>query len=179
MIARRVKQALAQPAIWYRRLGDRAASVLEFAVIGPMFLLTIIGIIELGYFVFIQSILDWGTRDAARMIRTGQVQNAANALTAFTNELCGDISPMIPCGSVIIQSQVFGSWSSAQTTTNQPPQRAKNGNLVSAGFSAGTGQQIMVVQVAYQYFWMTGWLGMPSAFIMSTVAFRNEPFPSE
>jgi Flp pilus assembly protein TadG len=162
----------------HRWLGERGATAVEFALVAPMFIFLILGILELGYLVFIQSILDWGTRDAARMLRTGQAQSTANALQAFTNQLCGDISPMIACGNVVIQAQVFANWSTASSTTNQAPQRDKHGNLVSAGFTAGTGQQIVVVQVAYNYSYLTAWLGGQTAFLMSTVAFRNEPFPS-
>jgi Flp pilus assembly protein TadG len=163
----------------HRRLGDGGATVVEFALVAPMFIFLIIAIFELGYMVFIQSILDWGARDAARLVRTGQVQTTSNALTTFTNRLCGDISPMIPCSSVVIQAQVFGAWSSAQSTTNQPPTiNPTTHKMSSAGFTPGTGQQICVVQVAYTYYWMTGWIGTPTAFLMSTVAFRNEPFPS-
>jgi Flp pilus assembly protein TadG len=172
---------MALPIKLHRRLGDRGGTVVEFALVAPMFIFLIIGILELGYMVFIQSILDWGTRDAARLVRTGQVQTTGNALTAFTNRLCGDISPMIPCSSVIIQSQIFGSWSSAQSTTTQPTTvNPTTHQMESAGFNPGTGQQICVVQVAYTYNWMTSWLGPinTSAFLISTVAFKNEPFPA-
>lgn len=159
-----------------RPLGEDGATAVEAALIAPMLFLLLLGILELGFLAVNQALLDWGTRDAARAIRTGQLQGAANPLQAFQGRLCANISPIIPCGSLVVQSQVFSSWANAQTTTDQPPQRDKHGNLISAGFSAGTGQQILVVQVAYNYPYLTG-LFSSTAFLTATVAFRNEPFP--
>jgi Flp pilus assembly protein TadG len=163
----------------FRRLGEDGASAVETALIAPILFLLFLGILELGFLVTTQSLLDFGTRDAARAIRTGQLQSSGNPLQAFQAVLCADISPVVPCGALVIQSQVFSSWTSAQTTTNQPPQRDKQGNLESAGFSAGTAEQIMVVQVSYNYPYFTGLFGTSNAFLMSTVAFRNEPFPAQ
>jgi Flp pilus assembly protein TadG len=160
-----------------RRLGEDGASAIEAALVAPIVFLVMLGVLELGFLAVNQALLDWGTRDAARAIRTGQLLNASDPLGAFRTRLCANISPIIPCGDLVIQSQVFNSWANAQNTTNQPPDRDKNGNLISDGFSAGSGQQILVVQVAYNYSFLSGLFGANTAFLMSTVAFRNEPFP--
>jgi Flp pilus assembly protein TadG len=168
-----------------RLLRDRtAAAAVEFAIIGPTFLLLLLAILELGYMVFVQSVLDAAARDAARLIRTGQVQTSGNATQTFQNKLCSDVGWIIGCGNIIFQAQVFNDWNSAQTSVNKPPKRDKYGNLISAGFSAGSSRQIIAVQVTYNYQFYTQWVasylggGTNSAFLSSTVVFQNEPFPS-
>ena len=164
------------------RLDDRGNALIEFAIVGPTCLLLLLVIFELGYMILVQSVLDSSARDAARMIRTGQVQASGNAQTSFQNQLCADTGWLISCGSMIYQAQVFSNWSAAQNGLNQPPQRDALGNLVSTGFNAGSSKDIVAVQVSYNYkfftLWVSSYLGgsTQSAFLMSTVVFQNEPF---
>lgn len=172
---RRATRAISRP-------GERGSTSIEFAILGSSFLLLILGVFELGYMVFVQSVLDNASRDAARLIRTGQVQASSNAQQAFQTQLCNEVSSIIGCAKIIYQAQTFGSWSAAQTTLNQPPKRDKNGNLVSVGFTPGTADAIVAVQVTYNYPFFTLWVGgllggsLHSAFLSATVVFQNEPF---
>jgi Flp pilus assembly protein TadG len=162
-------------------LGDSGVAAIEFAIVGSVFMLMMLASFEFGYMLFVQSILDNAARDAARLIRTGQAQNSANAQTTFSTLLCNDVGTLIGCGNIVYQAQVFNDWPSAQTAMNQPPTRNANGQFVSAGFSPGTAGQIMVVTVTYNYPFFTPWVGgyfgnNNSAFLMSTVVFQNEPY---
>ena len=147
----------------------------------PIFLLLVMAVFELGFMIFTQSVLDDAARSAARLIRTGQVQSGGGQ-QAFQTMLCNSVSSIIGCDSIIYQSQQFPSWSAAQTAVNQPPQRDENGNLITSGFTAGSGGEIIVVQVTYSHRFFTLLVGerlgsgTNSAFLMSTVAFQNEPF---
>ena len=166
------------------KLGERGGAALEFAIVGPIFLMLLLAIFELGVMVFVQSVLDGSAREAARLIRTGQAQASGNAQTDFQTALCTAMSAIVGCSNIIYQAQTFASWSTAQTTVNQPPQRTKSGQLVSGGFAAGNCGSIVVVQVSYNYPFFTKWIGSllggstNSAFLMSTVVFQNEPFGS-
>jgi Flp pilus assembly protein TadG len=167
---------------WLAALGDGGAAAVEFAIVGSSFMLMLMAAFELGYMLFIQSVLDNSARDAARLIRTGQAQQSANAQTTFSNLLCNDVGALIGCGNIIYASQVFNDWTSAQTAMNTPPTRDVNGNFVPPPFSAGTPTQIVVVTVTYNYPFFTPWVGgllggaSKSAFMMSTVVFVNEPY---
>jgi Flp pilus assembly protein TadG len=168
---------------YLRRLGERGVSSVEFAIIGGIFLMLLLAIFELGYVVFVQSVLDSSARSAARQIRTGQAQASGNAQTDFQNTLCADVSSIISCASMIYQVQQFPNWSATQTAVNTPPVRdPKTGLLIPAPFNAGTCGQIVAVQVTYNYKFFTLWIGQMlgdstgSAFLMSTVVFQNEPF---
>src|SRR4029077_18605148 len=105
---------------WFGALGDSGAAVIEFAVVGSTFMLMLLAAFEFGFMLFVQSALDNASRDAARLIRTGQAQSAANAQTAFSTLLCNTVSALIGCGNLVYTSQVFNNWTSAQTSINTP-----------------------------------------------------------
>jgi Flp pilus assembly protein TadG len=164
-----------------KRIDNAGAAAVEFAIVGSTFVLMVLAAFEFGYMLFVQSILDNAARDAARLIRTGQVQVTADPNSTFQTLLCADVGSLIGCGNLIYQAQIFSDWNSAQTTMNTPPTRDKNGNLVSAGFNAGVAGQIMVVTVTYNYPFFTPLIGSMmsstnSAFLMATVVFQNEPY---
>jgi len=168
---------------YFRGLGERGVTSIEFAIVGPLFLMLVLAVFELGYMVFVQSVLDSSARTAARLIRTGQAQGSGNAQTFFQTALCNGASMVIGCSNLIYQVQEFGSWSAAQTAVNTPPKRdPKTGQLIPATFNAGNCGQIEAVQVTYDYQFFTPWIGQQlgdstqSAFLMSTVVFQNEPF---
>jgi Flp pilus assembly protein TadG len=167
---------------FFQRLGEHGGSTVEFAIVGTIFLMLLLAIFELGFMVFVQSVLDGSARSAARMIRTGQVQANGNPQNAFQTALCSGASAVIGCGNLLYQVQEFASWSATQTALNTPPKRDKYGNLITAGFTAGTCGDIVAVQVTYNYQFFTLWIGsqlggsLNSAFLMSTVVFQNEPF---
>ncbi|HTW50930.1 MAG TPA: TadE/TadG family type IV pilus assembly protein [Stellaceae bacterium] len=167
---------------WWARLDASGAAAVEFAIVGSTFMMMLLACFEFGYMLFVQSVLDNAARDAARLIRTGQVQGASNPTSTFQTLLCNEVGSIIGCGNIVYQSQVFNDWSSAQTSLNTPPTRDSNGNLISAGFTPGTLSQIVVVTVTYNYPFFTPWIasmlggGTDSALLMSTVVFQNEPF---
>ncbi|MGC2411547.1 MAG: TadE/TadG family type IV pilus assembly protein [Stellaceae bacterium] len=170
---------------YLRRLGEGGATAVEFAIVGSVFLMLLLAIFELGFMVFVQSVLDGSARSAARMIRTGQAQTSGNAETFFQTSLCSAASSVIGCGNLIYQVRQFPNWSGAQTAVNTPPARDPiTGKLISAGFNAGNCGQIEAVQVTYDYKFFTLWVGQylgdstQSTFLMSTVVFQNEPFCS-
>jgi Flp pilus assembly protein TadG len=168
---------------YVRKLGERGATAVEFAIVGSLFLMLLLAIFELGYMVFVQSVLDSSARTAARQIRTGQVQASGNAQTNFQTALCAEVSSVIGCGSLIFQVQKFANWTATQTAVNTPPARDPvTGLLIPVVFNAGTCGDVVAVQVTYNYKFFTLWIGqqlgdsMQSAFLMSTVVFQNEPF---
>jgi Flp pilus assembly protein TadG len=183
-------------------MDDRGSLIIEFAMVTPMLFVLLLTIVDLGFMLLTQSVLDGAARDAARLIRTGQVQTSGSPISTFQNLLCSDLSSVMSTGtctsSVIFDVQVFSNYSSVAF-----PACTLNNNQTGAGtvcnFSAGTGTQIVGVQVTYNYPFMvpwvgsclsggTCWLGMATANgssagtgtapLISTVVFQNEPFPS-
>jgi len=163
-------------------LGESGGPSIEFAIVGSSFMMMLLAAFEFGFMLFVQSVLDNAARDAARLIRTGQAQQSADAQTTFQQLLCGDVGSLIGCANIVYQSLVFNDWTDAQTAVNTPPSRNAQGVFQSAGFSAGTQSQIVVVTVTYNYPFFTPWIGglvgngTNTAFMQSTVVFQNEPY---
>jgi Flp pilus assembly protein TadG len=173
---------LGQIRRWLAALDTRGAAAIEFALVGSTFMMMLLASFEFGFMLFVQSVLDNAARDAARLIRTGQVQTSSNPTSTFSTLLCSEVGSLIGCGSIIYQAQTFNAWSDAQTAVNTPASRDANGNFLSSGFSPGTQQQIVVVTVTYNYPFLTPWIGKlvggssGSGLLMSTVVFQNEPY---
>ncbi|MGH7093938.1 MAG: TadE/TadG family type IV pilus assembly protein [Stellaceae bacterium] len=164
-------------------LGEDGVALIEFGLIGSAYILMLVAAFEVGFMMFVQAALDNAARDAARQIRTGQVQTAGDPGTTFKTLLCNDVSNLIPCASLIYQTKSFWNWSAAQSQIAAPMTRDKNGNLVGTGFDGGgSSGEIEVVQVTYNYPFFTPLIGSllgggtNSALLVSTVVFQNEPF---
>jgi Flp pilus assembly protein TadG len=182
-------------------LDESGATFIEFAIVGPPLLLLMLTILDLGVMLTTQSLLDGAARDAARLIRTGQVQSQSNPKTTFQNLLCSDMSPMMSvatCQSqVVFDVQVFSDFGSVSFTPCTQDTDSTQAGYCS--FSAGIADQIVGVQVTYNRSFMVPWVGAclsggscwfglgttdgsnpgtDSVPLVSTVIFQNEPFPS-
>jgi Flp pilus assembly protein TadG len=161
------------------RLGEGGAAAVEMAVVGPIFLLMFLGIFELGYMVFVQSVLDGCARDAARLIRTGQVAASANPLATFQNLLCTEMASIVGCSNLIYNVQPFATYGAVSLT----PPKDSNGKLLPT-FNPGGPVSNMLVEVIYIRPFFTQYVGQylggssNSAMLTSTVIFHNEPFPN-
>lgn len=160
-----------------REAGCRAIAALEFAFVAPMLLTLMLIIMEVGLVLFGQAALDAAAADASRLIRTGQVQLAANGRQMFTTRLCGDLSSVVACGNVQMNVQAGASFGALTTAVSVNSAGAMQG----AGFAPGGPGQFVVVQVGYQ-----PGLGIPlvgpilraafGSLLLSTVVFQNEPY---
>ena len=174
-----------------RRLfrNERGAVAVEMAIIGPPFLLTLLSIIELGLILTTQALLDGATRDAARLIRTGQVNAAGNTIGTFQTLLCSDMSMLLgnpECTNSVIVDVIsnpnaanFAGLTFAACSSN-----AGSGGPQPCPFNAGNAGDIVAVQVSYNRPFIIPWVGnmlslasdSQHTLLQSTVVFRNEPF---
>jgi Flp pilus assembly protein TadG len=165
-------------ASFFRDFGDRGGVAVEFAIVAPWFLLLLLAIMELGFMVFVQSVLDDSARSAARLIRTGQVQATSNPQTTFQTQLCNEMTMFVGCSSLLYNVQVFSTWSAATTSITQPGRSA----WTASNFGSSTSCEIIAVQVIYNWQFIIPWVsnylsgGTGSALLTSTVVFQNEPF---
>ncbi len=158
-----------------RFLRDRAGNAyVEFAIVGPLFLLLVCGVLENSLLLFAQATLDNGTRVASRLIQLGK----ASSSSTFSTQLCTSVGSLIPCGSLQFRVQSssvgFSSMSSTLTTDG-------SGNMQNTGYSPGTTQQYVLVQVGYKRNFFIPWIGSivsttNSNLVVSTYAFQNEPY---
>jgi Flp pilus assembly protein TadG len=166
-----------------RLMRSRAgATMVEFALVGPLFLLLTFAVVDNGLVLFTQTVLDNATREAARMIRVGKVQMSGDTTGTgiFQTTLCNNLGGFVACPSGNLKYHVQSSnvgFSSldATVTTNS------SGVMTSTGFSPGTGQNYVLVQVAYAQPYIMAFLdriagAKANITLLSTVAFQTEHY---
>lgn len=161
-----------------RRLGGdrRGITSVEIAMLALPFLTILFAIIETGYMFFLAILLEGATADAARQIRTGNVQQSGSPLAQFQSILCARLWGMIACpANVIIDVRNFSRFDDAVP--------AMAADQAGSTFAPGNPGDVVVVRVAYSWHFVTPFLetalanadGGTRTFIASA-AFRNEPY---
>ena len=165
------------------RVADQGATAVEFALIAPAFLATLIAVLETTIFLFAQASLQTAAVQAGRLFMTGQAQNLSQS--AFKTQVCQNYLPVLfNCNSLIVVVQSYSSFASANTAA--PALYDAQGNAVNTwAYSPGSQGQIMVVQLVYPWSVVSGPLGfvlanLPNnaAEMMGIAAFRVEPYGS-
>ena len=94
-----------------RRAGDRfrdeedGIAAMEFALLAIPFLMLLFGILELAIVFFASAALDHGTSQAARLVRTNQIDSTASKserLEAFRTEICSNMAVFRDCETRLI-----------------------------------------------------------------------------
>ena len=172
-----------------RRLGGqrRAGTSIEFAIVMPAFLVLMGMILENGMLLFDQAFLDYATFDAARLIRTGQVQkdeatSPGSGKTAFYNLLCNDVSSLIDCTALQynVQSAANPGFSSLSSTVVMN----SSGIMTTTSFTPGGPGDDVLVQVMYKRAYLVPlvyiWSGAPSFMVVfATTAFQTEKYSGQ
>ncbi|HLI65842.1 MAG TPA: TadE/TadG family type IV pilus assembly protein [Caulobacteraceae bacterium] len=165
-------------------LGERGAAAVEFALVSIPFLALTFGIIEIGLIYFVSTTLENATFEAAREIRTGQLQIAGGATAAsFKTLICNQLTWLgSNCtNNLSVSVQTFSSF---QTVTQTSP--ITNGQMAAQNtlpFQTGGPGDIVMVQAFYQWTVIAPALdkiGTPinggQTLLTATSVFRNEPY---
>jgi Flp pilus assembly protein TadG len=164
------------------RVAECGATAVEFALIAPAFLATLIAVLETVIFLFAQA-LQTAAVQAGRLFMTGQAQNLSQS--AFKTQVCQNYLPVLfNCNSLVVIVQSYSSFSSANTSA--PALYDAQGNPVStSAYSPGAQGQVMVVQLVYPWSVVSAPLGFvlanlpnSAAEMMGVSAFRVEPYGS-
>lgn len=170
-------------------------TAVETALIMPVFLYFLIGILEVSLLFFTTTVVDGAIQDSARKILTGQAQLSGDTLTTFQTELCSSLLGVYDCDDMTYDVKTFTSFSTvtiADVRVNgngdvvyddgDDPVNDDNDVLYTTEFTPGGSGEITVVRVTYSWNFFTpligGLLGDSgnSKFLSSTTVFRNEPY---
>lgn len=164
------------------RRNDGATAV-EFAfVVGP-FLFMLFAVIELALVFSISGMLENATMDAARRIRTGELQTAGGATAeSFRDDVCANM-PWLggQCSErLMVDVRTFEQWADAQPSDPVEDGDLDPGELM---FDAGREGSIVLVRAYYRWPLITPFLDQALArldggvaVVQSTVSFQNEPY---
>lgn len=167
---------------WTRQ--ESGTTAIEFAFLAMPYMLLTVGIIELSIMYTAASLLEGATGSAARLIRTGQIQNAegVDPEDMFREAICEYATVLINCDNVVIEVQPMESFADYEEIQ---PQYDEDGNLISGGFEAGGSNDKMLIRVAYRYHMMTPLIGplltgpTSSRLFVSTIVLQTEPYEFE
>ncbi|NCT40526.1 MAG: pilus assembly protein [Alphaproteobacteria bacterium] len=163
---------------WARK--DDGVTAVEFSLLLAPYMMLTLGIIEMSLMFTSASLLEGATNSAARLIRTGQLQQSASAPEeAFRDALCSYKMAFLDCNDIQIEVQrldSFGDFASAAAQFDE------DGNMVSRGVAPGGSSDRVLVRTAYRYHIMTPIVGSlltggsGSKLFMSTIVLQSEPY---
>jgi len=163
-----------------------AATAVEFALIAPAFLATLIAFLQTCLFLFAQMALQNAAVEVGRYFLTGQAQN--NGWTAGTvqNNVCNlpnFPSVLFNCSNLVGVVQTYSSFAAANTSAPALSFNAQGQVTTGWTYNPGTQGEIMVVQLVYPWSTVSGPLGLVlsnlpnnAAEMMGVTAFRVEPY---
>lgn len=161
---------------------DDGATAVEFTFMAVPFSLILLGMIEMALMFTAGTILQGATEDAARMVRTGQVQMAANPKQAFEDRLCQDASVFIPCADIKYEVIAMPDNDFFEAADYEPV-FDDDGNLQPRPFGPPAQNGVTLVRVSYRYPLLTPvfatWMAdTPDSrkMLMATVIMQNEPY---
>jgi Flp pilus assembly protein TadG len=150
----------------------------ELALLAPVFLAMVFGILEIGFVMSTNAVMDGAARDAARQIRTGQAQLSGDPVGAFKTALCTELTGYIACGDLVFDVRSFATFSAVAL----PPIYDAAG-APQTQFTPGGPGQIVAARISYRYRFIAPLVGRMfstdgsnSILLTSTVVFKNEPY---
>jgi Flp pilus assembly protein TadG len=159
------------------------AAAVEFGLVAVPFIALLVALFQTALIFLASRELDQATAQASRYIMTGQAQNASMTQAQFTNWVCGYLSALFNCNNVMVNVQTYGSFSSAVTSAPTLTYNAQGAVTNTWTYTPGGAGDIVVVQVMYQWpvvlaplGFNLGNLGNGDRLLMSTAAFKNEPY---
>jgi Flp pilus assembly protein TadG len=164
------------------RAAQQGATLVEFALIAPIFFALLIAIFEITLFLFAQANLQYAAVAASRLFMTGQAQNSNMTQNQFINQVCPMIQPMFNCNNLMVNVQSYTNFASANGSAPTLTYNGQGQVTNNWSYSPGTPGQVMLVQLIYQWPIVGGPFGyvLPNnangkTEIMGVTAFRVEP----
>ena len=180
----------AYPKDMLRRFGRnrRGSTIVEFALIAPIFIALLFAIIETSLMFFAGQALQTINENAARLIRTGQAQTTYSSVGAYlTQVICTPTPVLLTCGpsngSANGISVDVKSYSSFQNVSIGTQIVSGNFDTSTLSYSLGGSCDVVVARLFYKWpLFVTG-LGYDIAnlngnqrLLVATAVFRNEPY---
>jgi len=156
---------------------ESGTTAIEFAFIALPFFALVSLVFETATMLFTDISLQNGVNQAARLIRTGQVQTQGISEGRFREILCGNVAFYLDCSKMRVyvtksRTPTFTNRTNLMTATATTPQR----------WEVGAASEWTLVQVSYDWklfipkISMLGNVDESTRRIVAGALFRNEPF---
>ena len=166
-------------------INTSGSAAIQFAIVAPVLLLFLLGIIETGVLFLAQSSLQNAADNTARMVRTGQAQANGMTQAQYIATVCGEMGGLISSAScnsnMLVDMRAYSTFASAQYTNVTK----QNGTVDTSKlqFVSGSACDIVLVRVFYPWSILTPFMApllqnIPNGQYLLTAAqaFRNEPY---
>lgn len=167
--------------VYFWKKEEDGVTAIEFGFLAVPFIFMTVGILEVSLMFAGGNLLEGAVADAARLVKTGQIQQSGGDENTFRQALCESAPVLINCNDVQFEVIPVGSGSFFDTGS-LPAQYDADGNFQSRGFDAGGVNDVMLIRAVYDYPIITPLVGqvitggvgtMP---MMSTIIFQTEPY---
>lgn len=163
----------------------KGSAAVEFALVAPPFLALMMSTFEVGWFYFAASQVDAATIETARLVRTGQVQQANFDKEEFFNQVCPEIRIFGDCDETLtVEVTVFNSF--AELAADASPVICANdepAEIAALAYDPGSDNSIVRLRVCLLYRTLNPTIGVNVAEtadgkrrIFGTYIFQNEPY---
>jgi Flp pilus assembly pilin Flp len=176
------------------RRDERGVTAIEFAILALPFFTIIAAILETTLVFLAGQVLDSGVEDAARLIRTGQLQlglAGANDMDGIRTKICDGLYDLFNCSDLKIRITKVADFGSA--TVTYPIERGdeckkKDGTIrcdwkITENYTPGGGDQVVLMQAYYKWSTIVRLPGFNlqdqadgTRLLGAVQVFRNEPF---
>ena len=162
---------------WWKR--EEGATAIEFSMLLFPFMLLSLGIIEISLMFTSASLLEGATDSAARLIRTGQLQQSGSSDPEgdFRDAMCSFATVLIDCEDIVIEVVPLNSYSDYTEATYDA-----DGNMVPQDFDTGGSNDRILIRAAYRYKMITPVVGPllngpdGGTLFVSTIVLQAEPY---
>jgi Flp pilus assembly protein TadG len=162
---------------------ERGATAVEFALIAPVFIATLVAVLQVSVFLFAQMVIQNAAVQAGRYFMTGQAQNNGWSASTVVGKVCPTV--LFNCTNMYIVVQDYSTFAAANTSAPAMYNGSTPNTQSSYTYSSATTHpgDIAVVQLVYAWPVVSGLCGfnisnLPNnqAELMGVSAFRVEPY---
>jgi Flp pilus assembly protein TadG len=161
---------------------QEGAAAIEFGLVAAPFLALVFAIMETAIIFFAGQALETAAGDSARLIMTGQAQMQGFDQAKFKESVCARIYGIFNCvGGLHVDVKKYDAF--ANISAAKPVDANGNLDTGSFGYQPGGPGDIVVVRLMYEWPVFVSLLGLNLSdmsggkrLLISTVAFRNEPY---
>ena len=153
-----------------RGLGRRGGAVLEFALVGPVVITLLVGLLELGLQLMTGAMLDYGVRMAARWGVTGRATPDGSSREAYIrSQILAATGGFLKTGQLSVTLTAYSSWANAMARTGATGGPGGSGAVVS--YSVSYAQPVMTPPAV-------ALLGRREFRHTDVLMVKNEPYPN-
>ena len=161
---------------WFRQ--RKGAAAIEFSLLVVPFVFITLGIIEVSLMFLSASIVEGATDSAARLIRTGQIQQSSgDPEDMFRDALCVYTTALVNCDDLTFEVLTMDSYSDYTDAVYD-----SDGSMISQGFDPGGSNNKVIIRVSWRYEMITPVIGTilngadGATTFLSTIVLQSEPY---